>query len=61
MLNWISENFVTVLVAAIVAVLVVLAVIGIVRNKRKGNKCSCGCEGCVYSASCKSSGKKRPE
>ncbi len=60
MIKWLSENIITVLVAAVIAVLVVLAVISIIRNRKKGKGCSCGCEECMYSGSCKGSGRKKP-
>lgn len=60
MVSWLSENLGTVLISAVIAGLVVLAVICLIRNRKKGRNCSCGCEGCLYSDSCKSFGKKRP-
>jgi len=57
MISWISENIGTVLISAIIAGLVALAVISIIKNRKKGKKCSCGCEGCAFSDSC--GGKKK--
>ena len=52
MFSWISENLITVGICAVIAALLVLAVISIVKNRKKGKTCSCGCEGCVYSGIC---------
>ena len=58
MIAWLSENLITVLICLVIAVLLVLAVLSLVKNRKKGEKCSCGCEGCAYSGSC---GKKSRE
>ncbi|MBO4681442.1 MAG: FeoB-associated Cys-rich membrane protein [Clostridiales bacterium] len=62
MIAWLSENLITILICLVIAVFLVLAVINLVRNRKKGGKCSCGCDGCAYSGSCgeavKSSGEK---
>lgn len=56
MIAWISENIVTIAVCLVIAVFVVLAVISILKNRKSGKSCSCGCEGCIYSGSCGKSG-----
>ena len=61
MIDWIIGNLVSVLIVLVIAVLLVFAVIRIVRDRKKGKTCSCGCEGCVYSGNCDGTGKKAPE
>ena len=61
MITWLSENLITIAVCLVIAGLVVLAVISLMKNRKKGGKCSCGCEGCVYSGSCSRPDKESPE
>ena len=53
MFRWFCENISTIGVCAVIALFAVLAVISAVRSRKKGKTCSCGCEGCLYSGSCK--------
>ena len=52
MINWTNANLVTVAIVAIIAIFTILAVISLVKNRKKGKTCSCGCENCVYSSGC---------
>ena len=58
MIAWIIENIVSIIIVLVIAVFAVIAVMNLVRNRKKGKSCSCGCEGCAYSGSCTDSGKK---
>ena len=58
MIDWIIENLVSILIVLVIAVFAVIAVMSLVRNRKKGKTCSCGCEGCAYSGRCADSGKK---
>ena len=59
MIDWIIGNLVSILIVAVIAVFAVIAVLSLVRNRKKGKTCSCGCEGCIYSGSCTDSGKEK--
>ena len=61
MIDWLIENLVSILIVLVIAVFAVIAVMSLVRNRKKGKNCSCGCEGCAYSGSCTQSGKKETE
>ena len=61
MITWLSENLITIAVCLVIAGLASLAVINLVRNRKKGGKCSCGCDGCAYSDSCSEAGKRSGE
>jgi len=61
MIAWLSENLVTILICLVIAGLLVLAVSSLVKNRKKGGKCSCGCDGCAYSGSCGEAGKRSGE
>ena len=61
MIDWITRNLASIAIVLVIAVLLVFAVISIVRNRKKGKTCSCGCEGCIYSGSCNKVGQKDPE
>ena len=61
MIDWIIENVVSILIVLVIAVFAVIAVMSLVRNRKKGKSCSCGCEGCIYSGSCTKSGKNVTE
>ena len=57
MIRWLYENIATIGISAVIVIFAVLAVIGVIKNRRKGKTCSCGCEGCIYSKSCSKDGK----
>lgn len=52
MLTFLSENWPTILICLALVAIVFLAIRKIVRDKKKGGSCSCGCEGCPNSAYC---------
>ena len=45
MLEFLQQNFGTIIVGAIVLAIITFAIVKIIRDKRAG-KCNCGCEGC---------------
>lgn len=51
MLDFLAENWGSILIGAILAAVIVLIVVKLVRNKKKG-KTSCGCEQCPSSGMC---------
>ena len=61
MIAWITENIITIAVCLVIAVFASLALISMLKNRKKGGKCSCGCEGCAYSGSCGEAGKRSLE
>ena len=61
MIAWITENIITIAVCLVIAFFASLALISLVKNRKKGGKCSCGCEGCAYSGSCGEAGKRSGE
>ncbi|MCQ2450368.1 MAG: FeoB-associated Cys-rich membrane protein [Clostridia bacterium] len=42
----------TTVVAVIIAIILFFAVRKIVKDKKSGKNCSCGCEGCAYKDNC---------
>ena len=42
----------TIITAVIVAAVVAAIVVKLVRDKKRGNSCSCGCESCGSSSEC---------
>lgn len=54
MLEWITENWLSVVLTAAVLLAVGFAIGSIVRKKRAGgSSCGCGCGGCPMSGSCR--------
>lgn len=58
MIAWIIENIASIIIVLVIATFAVIAVMSLIRNRKKGKSCSCGCEGCVYSGNCSEPGKK---
>lgn len=55
MIQWLSQNWGTVLVCTVLLLILTLIVIHLINNKRKGkNSCSCGhgCSGCAMKDAC---------
>ena len=52
MLQFLSENWGNILVAAVVAAAVTGAVLSIRKKKKSGCTCTCGCGGCPSSGIC---------
>ncbi len=52
MLTWISENIATILICIVLLAIVAAIIVRIVRDKKKGASCGCGCAGCPMSGSC---------
>lgn len=45
---FITANVGTIVVALIVAAVIGFAIYSTVKDKKKGNSCGCGCEGCSH-------------
>ena len=58
MIDWLVQNTATIAVILVIAVFCVFAVMRLVRNKKKGKSCSCGCDGCIHSGNCSKTGPK---
>jgi hypothetical protein len=57
MLNFLAENYGTIIAALVVAGIVAASVITLIRNKKKGKStCGCGCENCAMKGQCHSKG-----
>lgn len=55
MLNWLSQNLPTILVALVVLAVCTLIVVKMIRDKKKGkSSCGCGCSGCAMKELCHS-------
>ena len=55
MLNFLAENYGTIIAALVVAGIVAASVITLIRNKKKGKStCGCGCENCAMKGQCHS-------
>ena len=52
MFAFITENFGTVIVSLLVAGIIAAAVRKMIRDRKKGAACGCGCEGCDSSPAC---------
>ncbi len=52
MLIWLSAYWGSLIVIALLALAVGLIIRSLIRQKKKGASCSCGCAGCAYGASC---------
>lgn len=53
MLEWISQNLATIIIALIIVVIVAGIVIKMMRDKKSGKtSCGCGCENCPSSSIC---------
>ena len=62
MLEWLSENWVNILILAGVAALVALAVISMIRDKKAGkSSCGCNCANCALAGKCHSVSKTKKQ
>ena len=52
MLDFIKNNIGSIVVLVIVVALLAFLTVSIIRSKRRGSSCSCGCSGCPMSARC---------
>ena len=52
MLAWLSANAGTIVVCALVLAAAALAVRALIRNKKQGKACGCGCNGCAGCGGC---------
>ena len=52
-MDFITQNIWSIVIGALVLAAVIFAVIKIIKDRKKG-KCSCGCEGCAFSNTCRS-------
>ena len=54
MLQWLSMNWQTVLVASVLGSIVAVIIIKMIKDKKAGRSgCGCGCDGCALSDQCK--------
>ncbi len=54
MLEFLSQNWGTILTALVLAVIVVLIIVNMRKNKKAGkNSCGCGCENCPSAGMCR--------
>ena len=62
MLEWLSANWVNIVIIAAVNALVVLAIVSMARDKKAGkSSCGCSCSGCALADKCHSVAKaKKP-
>ena len=52
-IDFVSKNWGTLLVMAIILAAVIPMVVGLIRDKKQGkSSCSCGCSGCPMSGKC---------
>lgn len=51
----------TVIICIVLAAVVSLAIISVVRDRKKGKGCSCGCSGCAMSGVCHAAKNKNEE
>lgn len=62
MLNWLSQNLPTILVALVVLAVCTLIVVKMIRDKKKGkSSCGCGCSACAMKELCHSQIAPRPK
>ncbi len=50
----------TILIIIALAIVVALAVRSVIRNKKKGGSCGCGCSSCPMSGSCHAQATDQP-
>lgn len=52
-MSWITNNFSTIVICAVLVVIVAGIVRNMIKNKRQGkSSCGCGCESCAMKGSC---------
>lgn len=52
-MDWLISNLGTIAVALILCGVIVWIAVSIVRDKKSGKSCSCGCENCAAKGCCK--------
>lgn len=53
MLEWIANNWATLVIGIVLAAIVTIIVIHMIREKKEGkSSCGCGCANCPMSGSC---------
>lgn len=52
MISWLSENMGTIFVGLILAVILILIIKKIIKDRKNGSSCSCGCSGCSMQNVC---------
>lgn len=53
MLEWISQNLATIIIAVIIVAIIVCIIIKMRRDKKSGKtSCGCGCDNCPSSSIC---------
>ena len=64
MFEWLANNFVTIIICAVLIVVVVLIILSMIRDRKKGkSSCGCNCAHCAMAGACHSNketkGKKQ--
>lgn len=58
MLSWLSANWGTLLICALLAALVAAILVKMVRDRRRGRSvCGCGCQNCALQGRCRNAKK----
>ncbi len=53
MLAWLSENFATIMICAVLIAVVAAILVSMVKSRKKGkSSCGCGCADCPMGAAC---------
>lgn len=53
MLEWLSNNFVTIIICVVLAAVVSLIIVSLIKDKKKGkSSCGCNCAHCAMSGAC---------
>ena len=60
MFEWLANNYMTVIIIAVVALVLGLDVIYLIRQRKKGGMCS-GCQGCSGCSNCKNCGSHKAD
>ena len=54
-------NMPSILILILLLVIILLAARKMLRDKKQGKSCSCGCSGCAYSGSCQKPERERTD
>lgn len=52
MLDFLARNLGTILISALVVLIVAFIVVKMIKDRKKGGACACGCDHCPNSADC---------
>ncbi|MDP3448675.1 MAG: FeoB-associated Cys-rich membrane protein [Eubacteriales bacterium] len=57
MMNWLSNNWASLVVGLVVAAVVLAAIVKMIRDKKQNKStCGCSCSGCAGASSCHNKG-----